>query len=270
MANVTAQVSAGILGVVALLWGASGMAGERAVVTPDRRRPRRRASDVAAAATSGALDARRRCAARATASPRGGEPGAGLPRRPRPWPGSSGSSSRPPRRCVRLRPRRAPLHAVALFDMGRAHEAQLAEARRPRRSVRRSPASTRATRAWSPPRRAASTTSIRCSPSASRTRRRTPRRARSPTAARPARSASPSPRASSPSSAVHLCKRKTVSASAPGPRAARERHSGPSPVGIGGATDRGRGDAHPDGTRRRGRRRAAPRDTYASPPTPLT
>ncbi len=114
MANVTAQASAGILGVVALLWGASGMAGERAVVVPTTSQ---------AVATMDALegdaaqhrDDPREVASLAQAYLDARAPGLAL-RVVESAPAS-----------VRTAPAVAHLHAVALFDMGRAHEAQMAE-----------------------------------------------------------------------------------------------------------------------------------------------
>jgi hypothetical protein len=117
MANVTAKASAGILGVVALLWGASGMAGERAVVTPTP------SGSAASLATIGALegdaaqhrDGPAEVASLAQAYLDARAPGLAL-RVVESAPASVRSS-------VQVEH----LYAVALFDMGRAHEAQVAE-----------------------------------------------------------------------------------------------------------------------------------------------
>jgi hypothetical protein len=117
MANVTAQASAGILGVVALLWGASGMAGERAVMVPTPSQ---------AAATMDALDALEGDAAQHRDDPRevASLAQAYLDARA---PGLALRVVESAPVAVRTAPAVAHLHAVALFDMGRAHEAQLAE-----------------------------------------------------------------------------------------------------------------------------------------------
>ncbi len=135
MANVTAQVSAGILGVVAVLWGASGMAGERAVVTPvASATSATSATSVTsaasatseAAATMGALDSLESDAAQHRDDPRevASLAQAYLDARA---PGLALRVVESAPVSVRTSPYVAHLHAVALFDMGRAHEAQLAE-----------------------------------------------------------------------------------------------------------------------------------------------